>query len=80
MIGCGVERRIGEGLEEAPRIGPIMQNRSRHSTSEMDIMGPTWNMMSDYTVGKIDVGRSIFFPINAPGMGRLKLFDVVGYS
>ena len=36
--------------------------------------------MSDYTVGKIDVGRSIFFPINAPGMGRLKLFDVVGYS
>ena len=22
----------------------------------------------------------IFFPINAPGMGRFKLFDLVGYS
>ena len=25
-------------------------------------------------------GRVIFFPINAPGMGRFKLFDLVGYS
>ena len=25
-------------------------------------------------------GRVIFFPINAPGMGCLKLFDFVGYS
>ncbi len=24
--------------------------------------------------------RVIFFPINAPGMGRLKLLDLVGYS
>ena len=23
---------------------------------------------------------AIFFPINAPGMGRFKLFDLVGYS
>ena len=25
-------------------------------------------------------GGVIFFPINAPGMGRFKLFDLVGYS
>ena len=25
-------------------------------------------------------GSVIFFPINAPGMGRFKLFDLVGYS
>ena len=25
-------------------------------------------------------GCVIFFPINAPGMGRFKLFDLVGYS
>ena len=24
-------------------------------------------------------GSVIFFPINAPGMGRFKLFDLVGY-
>ena len=24
--------------------------------------------------------RNFFFPINAPGMGRIKLFDLVGYS
>ena len=24
--------------------------------------------------------RVIFFPINAPGMGRFKLFNLVGYS
>ena len=27
-----------------------------------------------------DAGRVICFPINAPGMGRFKLFDLVGYS
>ena len=25
-------------------------------------------------------GLRNFFPINAPGMGRFKLFDLVGYS
>ena len=25
-------------------------------------------------------GGVIFFPINAPGMGHFKLFDLVGYS
>ena len=28
----------------------------------------------------LDPGRAIFFPINAPGMVRFKLFDLVGYS
>ena len=30
--------------------------------------------------GEIASARVIFFPTNAPGMGRFKLFDLVGYS
>ena len=32
--------------------------------------------------GENEVGPDcvIFFPINAPGMGRFKLFNLVGYS
>ena len=38
----------------------------------------------DFVVWTLDralaPARVIFFPINAPGMGRFKLFDLVGYS
>ena len=30
--------------------------------------------------GSVMTGCVIFFPINAPGMGRFKLFDLVGHS
>ena len=31
-------------------------------------------------IQELEPGRVIFFHINAPGMGRFKLFDLVGYS
>ena len=35
-----------------------------------------WKILSCLT----GPGGVIFFPINAPGMGRFKLFDLLGYS
>ena len=56
-------------------IVDIDEKRSAHAHDMTQIEGGH----IDDRVGAVPGPRN-FFPINAPGMGRFKLFDLVGYS